>query len=181
VQFESGGLYEDEYRTIGITDGKLRWVRSKGKISFDLDGKPLRFTGVTQDITLQKEILESLQLQSMILKLMDEGVSVSDENGYILLTNPAEDKMFGYERGELVGKHVTIQNAYLPADNERIVSAVIEELKIKGYWSGSGITGKRTAALFTRILLSRHYLLRERQCLFAYSGTSQKRKRERKR
>jgi PAS domain-containing protein len=31
MDIKYGGRYENEYRTIGITDGKIRWVRSKGK------------------------------------------------------------------------------------------------------------------------------------------------------
>ncbi len=143
-----GGIYENEYRTIGITDGKLRWVRSKGKTTFDKDGKPIRFTGVTQDITKQKEILSSLQLQSLVLEQMNEGVSVSDENGFILLTNPAEDKMFGYEPGELIGKHVTVQNSYQQEENERIVNDVIAQIKEKGFWSGEWFNRKKDGSPF---------------------------------
>lgn len=58
---EGNGHYENEYRTVGIEDGKLRWVRSKGKISFDEEGKAVRFTGVTQDITKQKKVEQSLK------------------------------------------------------------------------------------------------------------------------
>ncbi|HEU4470791.1 MAG TPA: PAS domain S-box protein [Flavisolibacter sp.] len=136
MQPESGGLYENEYRTIGIEDGKIRWVRSKGKIIFDEDGKPVRFTGITQDITAQKEAQAALQLQSLVLEQMDEGVSISNEEGIILMTNPAEDRIFGYERGELIGKHVSEQNAYSPEENDRIVSAVMAELRDKGAWTG---------------------------------------------
>ncbi len=88
----------------------------------------------------QKELLASLQVQSLVLQRMDEGVSVSDENGFIILTNPAEDKMFGYEDGELIGKHVTVQNAYSPEENKKIVERVIDELKTKGFWSGEWCT-----------------------------------------
>ena len=136
MQPENGGLYENEYRTIGINDGKLRWLRSKGKVSFNNEGKPIRFSGVFQDITRQKDILASLQIQSLVLQRMDEGVSISDENGCIVHTNPAEDKMFGYEASELIGRNVTVQNAYPPEENEKIVTSVIDELKIKGFWSG---------------------------------------------
>ncbi len=89
-----------------------------------------------QDIARQKEILASLQVQSLVLQRMDEGVSVSDENGCILFTNPAEDKMFGYEAGELIGRNVIVQNAYPPEENEKIVASVINELKTEGFWSG---------------------------------------------
>ncbi|HVF96016.1 MAG TPA: PAS domain S-box protein, partial [Flavisolibacter sp.] len=117
-------------------------------ISFDIEGKPVRFTGISQEITKQKEILASLQLQSLVLERMDEGVSVSDENGIILLTNSAEDEMFGYAAGELIGKHVKLQNAYGPGENERIVNAVITELKQKGFWSGQWHNRKKDGTHF---------------------------------
>jgi PAS domain S-box-containing protein len=79
---------------------------------------------------------------------MDEGVSVSDENGIILFTNPSEDAMFGYGEGELVGKHVTTQNSYPPEENAKIVSTVISELNKKGFWSGEWHNLKKDGSAF---------------------------------
>lgn len=50
----SNGDYDVEYRTIGAEDGKLRWIRAKGKVYFDSDDRPLRFIGSVLDITEQK-------------------------------------------------------------------------------------------------------------------------------
>ncbi|QSQ21043.1 PAS domain S-box protein [Pyxidicoccus parkwayensis] len=75
-------------------------------------------------------------LQARILESMAEGVSVSDEHGFIVYTNPAEDRMFGYGPGELVGQHVTVQNALPPEENARLVAEVITQLKARGVWSG---------------------------------------------
>ena len=69
-----GGLYENEYRTIGITDGKIRWVKSKGKITFDKSGKPIRFTGVTQDITEEKAAKVALDYRSALLEAQNEAI-----------------------------------------------------------------------------------------------------------
>ena len=43
-----------EYRTIGIDDRKLRWVRAKGKVSFNDQDVPQRFIGAVLDITENK-------------------------------------------------------------------------------------------------------------------------------
>jgi two-component system CheB/CheR fusion protein len=80
---------------------------------------------------------------------MVEGVSVSDEQGIILYTNPAEDAMFGYDAGELVGQHVTVQNTYPPEENARIVGEVIEHLKRHGVWSGEFSNRKKDGTPFT--------------------------------
>ncbi|NMO18422.1 PAS domain S-box protein [Pyxidicoccus fallax] len=79
---------------------------------------------------------EQAVLQARVLESMAEGVSVSDESGTIIYTNPAEDRMFGYAAGELVGQHVTAQNAYPPEENARLVGDVITWLKARGSWSG---------------------------------------------
>jgi PAS domain S-box-containing protein len=79
---------------------------------------------------------QSLVMQSRVLDSMQEGVSVANEAGIIVYTNPAEDRMFGYAPGELVGQHVTVQNTYPPDENARIVGEVIEQLKRRGEWTG---------------------------------------------
>ena len=91
----------------------------------------------------------ALSLQARVLDSMVEGVSLSDENGIILYTNPAEDTMFGYERGELLGQHVTVQNTYAPEENARIVSEVIEQLKSRGAWFGEFSNRKKDGTPFT--------------------------------
>lgn len=50
----SNGDYDVEYRTIGVEDQKLRWVRAKGKAYFDKQDNPVRFIGSVLDITEQK-------------------------------------------------------------------------------------------------------------------------------
>lgn len=81
-------------------------------------------------------IASSLGMHTRVLESMVEGVSVTDENGDIIYTNPAEDRMFGYSPGELVGQNVTVQNAYAPEENRRLVSEVIDQLRITGAWRG---------------------------------------------
>lgn len=58
---QNGGLYDLEYRIIGITDGKIRWIRSKGIVTYDVNNNPVRYTGVIQEITKRKESEEALR------------------------------------------------------------------------------------------------------------------------
>jgi signal transduction histidine kinase len=50
----SNGDYDVEYRTIGVEDKKLRWVRAKGKVLFNEQEMPYRFIGTVLDITENK-------------------------------------------------------------------------------------------------------------------------------
>jgi two-component system sensor histidine kinase VicK len=52
---ESKGIYDVEYRTIGVEDQVMRWVRAKGQVYFDENDQPLRFIGSVLDITEQKQ------------------------------------------------------------------------------------------------------------------------------
>jgi PAS domain S-box-containing protein len=51
----SNGDYDVEYRTIGIEDGKLRWIRAKGKVLFNEQDEPVRLIGAVLDITESKQ------------------------------------------------------------------------------------------------------------------------------
>jgi PAS domain S-box-containing protein len=51
----SGGAFDADYRTIGIEDRVERWLRAKGQVYYDAQGKPLRFSGTVLNITEQKQ------------------------------------------------------------------------------------------------------------------------------
>ena len=53
---ESRGQYATEYRTIGINDGKERWISAWGRVLFDRLGQPERFIGVMLDISEKKRL-----------------------------------------------------------------------------------------------------------------------------
>lgn len=54
IKSVSNGDFDIEYRTIGLEDQKLRWVKAKGKAYFDKQDNPVRFIGAMLDITEQK-------------------------------------------------------------------------------------------------------------------------------
>ncbi|HJV35749.1 PAS domain S-box protein [Geomonas sp.] len=65
----ANGLFSAEYRTVGLKDGKLRWLTSRGRVTFNEKGEPLRMVGACLDITeivkaekaLKDEIAERLR------------------------------------------------------------------------------------------------------------------------
>ncbi len=54
------GVYDVQYRTEGL-DGVERWIRAIGRAFYDTAGAPLRFDGVTVDISDQKRIESTLR------------------------------------------------------------------------------------------------------------------------
>jgi PAS domain S-box-containing protein len=51
--------YDIEYRTVA-KDGKQKWIRATGRTAYDAMGRPIRFDGVTQDVTALKQTREAL-------------------------------------------------------------------------------------------------------------------------
>lgn len=63
---ELGVPYDAEYRVVA-PDGRTRWIRAKGRATYDSSGKPLRFDGITLDITDQK-VTDVLRLESEVIR-----------------------------------------------------------------------------------------------------------------
>ncbi len=46
--------YDIEYRTVAEADGREHWIRAIGRTFYEADGQPIRFDGVTLDVTERK-------------------------------------------------------------------------------------------------------------------------------
>jgi two-component system CheB/CheR fusion protein len=66
----SDGYYDCEYRTIGVEDHKLRWIRAKGRSHFDTNGKAQRYIGTVLDITHRKTHEQKLIEQERLFRLL---------------------------------------------------------------------------------------------------------------
>ena len=80
---------------------------------------------------------EEVLLHTEIVKNMAEGVYlIRTGDGVIVYANKTFERMFGYDPGELVNKHVSIVNAPSEKSPEEIANDIIQSLKEKGTWSG---------------------------------------------
>ncbi|MBD2751224.1 PAS domain S-box protein [Microvirga sp. BT688] len=127
-------------------DGRRFWA--SGLLLPFRDGELLGYLKILRDHTQKRYEQEALQRSELIVGKMTEGVSLSTAGGIIVYTNLAEDRLFGYEPGELIGQHVSIQNAYSPEENEQIVSAVIEQLRTQGRWEGEWHNRRKDGTTF---------------------------------
>jgi len=104
-RIRSGESTEMEMR-LRTFDGQTRWVHMANQPIIASDGSVSRYIGVVHDITDRKTNEEVLRTQALAIEVMNEGVVLSDTGGHIHMTNPAFDRMFRREPGELVGKHL---------------------------------------------------------------------------
>ena len=61
-----------------------------------------------------KPLVAAPAFQDALLDSMSEAVCVLTQDGIIVYTNPAADRLFGHERGALLGKHVDALNGNRP-------------------------------------------------------------------
>jgi PAS domain S-box-containing protein len=99
----------------------------------------------------RRETSLRLAFEGRVLESMSEGVSISDARGIILYTNRAEDRLFGYEPGELIGQHVSIRHTYPPDENRRVVADIVQQLHTRGVWQGEFSNVKKDGAPFTTL------------------------------
>lgn len=68
------GEFNEEYRTVGLHDKTLRWIKSKGKAYFNEDKIVTRFIGTILDITMDRTLEENTR--ELLLK-KDEFISIA--------------------------------------------------------------------------------------------------------
>lgn len=61
LQRENNGSFSAEFRTVGIEDGKERWIAANGRAFFNQWGEAVRFIGTTQDVSERKRGEEELR------------------------------------------------------------------------------------------------------------------------
>ena len=101
--------YENEHRI--VRNGETRIHHTKGTVTQDEQGKPIRLFGVVQDITERKQTEESLRRSEEKLRLMfealPEGITIIDLDGKIAQTNKATAYIYGYDnKEEIIGLNV---------------------------------------------------------------------------
>jgi diguanylate cyclase (GGDEF)-like protein/PAS domain S-box-containing protein len=100
--FETGGSYAFQHRAVR-GDGSVRVVECHGEVTVDNHGLPLYVHGTSQDVTAFKLAEERFRA---LLENTPDAIVISDEDGRIVLVNSQAEKMFGYNRQELIGAPV---------------------------------------------------------------------------
>ncbi len=98
------GAFDVEYR-ITRGDGEERWIHDRAFPVLAHDGRVARIAGVAEDVTDRtRGELRSRDL----LESAPDAMVIIDASGQIVLVNAQTEKLFGYERAELMGASVEI-------------------------------------------------------------------------
>ncbi len=108
---ENDGYYDMRYRTIGASDGKLRWVHFSGRAYFNVQGEAIRFGGIAQDVTTSHHTLkkteQTLREQENLFRHVTSsaptGLWLSDETGGLTYLNETLVEWTGMAYADLLG------------------------------------------------------------------------------
>ena len=138
MEFEEIALLEDGPHTSIVHKFPL----------FDTHGNIYAIGGVATDITERKRAEEARRYSEeqyrTVVEAASDAVISMNENGGILLANPATTRIFGYEPVELIGKSLTV---LMPEFMRKLHEAGFRRYLATGQrhlnWQGTDVTGLR--------------------------------------
>jgi PAS domain S-box-containing protein len=129
-------------------DSKLIWVRNNVTLVSGTGGvAPFLFTIVENITERKKEESERRYIEQryrVMVETASDAVFCMDENGAILLANPASTKVFGYDPADLIGKPLTM---LMPEYLRKLHEDGFRRYSATGQrhinWQGTELTGLR--------------------------------------
>lgn len=101
-----GEPYDIEHRI--VVQGEVKWVREQAELDFDAKGNAIHAIGTVSDISNSKlaeiGLRESQQMQRAIIDTALDAVIQMDAGGRITGWNNRATQIFGWERGEVLGR-----------------------------------------------------------------------------
>jgi PAS domain S-box-containing protein len=128
------GTLDAEYRILQ-PDGQIRWVHASGRTFFSDEGRPLRSTGIVQDITKRKLAEEALRQRNRYIETILEEAPIgfavhTVDDGAARFVSARFEEIYGVPRGT-IDSHYTFFDKVWPNDpvlREQIRSRVVADM-----------------------------------------------------
>ena len=132
-------------------DGSWRWLLARGMIgSRDADGRILRMTGTTTDITERKLAEEKLLLAATVFEHAREGIIITDAVGRIVKVNETFSQITGYARAEVLGRAARMLRS--TQHRPPFSTTLWRDLRSSGYGSGEVWCQTQAGKVFAAML-----------------------------
>jgi PAS domain S-box-containing protein len=106
-------------------DGSVHNLASQGKALFSGDGRPIRMSGVTLDLSERKQAEEIRSFLAAIVDSSDDAIIGKDLNSRVVSWNAGAERMFGFSAAEMLGQSVTrLVSPEHPEEENRIVQRI---------------------------------------------------------
>ncbi len=135
LSYSQGGPFLSEYRMVAKT-GRVVWVRDESRAVYDAQGLPLFMQGVALDITARKEAEEALREANSKLQALVQAsplaITAIDADARVISWNPAAERIFGWHRGEVLGRPYPIVPEQKKKEFRKIFQRVLRGETIRG-------------------------------------------------
>jgi PAS domain S-box-containing protein len=88
------------------------------------------------------------RIQSRIVETLPLGVCVVDETGLVLYTNAAQDSLFGYEAGGMIGHSIASLRNPSRSEGSDVFDRAMDALRSEGSWRGDFIGRRKDMTTF---------------------------------
>ena len=124
--------FDAEFRFIRPgAEGSL-WVAAKGNVMRDADDTPLRIVGTLMDVSARKQTEQELRREALLFGSLNDGVIFLDLQGNVVDWNTSAERLFGYSKGEVLGR---AWSDVLKLSESNLQATVLAALKRYGRWS----------------------------------------------
>ncbi|WP_134592151.1 PAS domain-containing protein, partial [Pseudomonas aeruginosa] len=131
-------------------DGDYRWIHSRGRVLRDALGKPLHYTGVARDITLQRLKEDHLRQAAAVFDSTREGVLVTDAQAVIVHVNPSFERITGYRSEDVLGKTPAILRS--GRQDQAFYQRLWLALREQDVWSGEIWNRRKSGEIYPQWL-----------------------------
>jgi PAS domain S-box-containing protein len=104
-----------------------------------------------QEIAERKRVEATLRQLEKAIETTEVGITITDNDGRIVYTNPADARMHGYTVDELIGQHA---NIFAPSEHRENKSRTEEEIKEFSLWKRERLNIRKDGSVFPVMLIS---------------------------
>lgn len=124
--------FDAEFRFIRPGGESALWVAAKGNVMRDADDTPLRIVGTLMDVSARKQTEQELRREALLFESLNDGVIFLDLQGSVVDWNSSAERLFGYSKGEVLGR---AWSDVLKLSEHNLQATVLAALKRYGRWS----------------------------------------------
>jgi two-component system sensor histidine kinase/response regulator len=167
--YSTGEPIEGLRYEITTLEGRKSISETSVSLRRDSNGRIVGFRGTVRDITERDKMEKEVSMLAQAIRSIHEAVVVTDPNGNIIFVNAAAVEMFGYERDEAIGKHVTVLHS--ARNSPEFVDDQLASAKANR-WEGEMLSRRKDGTEFPIYLSASDIKDEKGQCI-ALIGVSQ--------
>ncbi|MFB3921839.1 MAG: CHASE3 domain-containing protein [Terriglobia bacterium] len=109
-----------------------------------------------RDATEKKWTGIERRMHTRLVETLPVSIFIVDEHDLIFFTNPAHDALFGYDSGELIGRHASALQSVPRDEADHPFGEISESLSVNGNWAGTLECRKKDGAAFSCFVRARN-------------------------